>query len=178
MRTTTLWRLFIIIAFIPQTTWAGDVESFNLRLFDLLYFTRPLERASVAGGTWADNADSSSAALQNPATLASIQQSELFTYWTFNRLKGETYGLEELIPPGPGRPEPERIGETPQVNLSNLGAYQVFRPKILSGTLGLGIDYLWNDLSDNEISKIVQDGLRFGLAYGSVFLKPCLSAMN
>lgn len=167
MRIASLWFLFLAVVFIPQMTFAGDVESFNSRLFDLQYFTRPFERTSLAGGTWLGYSDSIAAALQNPAMLAGIQKTDLFTYWTLNSLKGETYGLEELIPPGPGHPNPERIYETPRASLSNIGAYQVFRPNIIPGAIGVEIDYLWNDLTNNEVSKIVQDGARLGLSYGT-----------
>lgn len=158
--------VFLTIVLPPLTASGGDVESFNTRLFDLQYFTRPFERAAVAGGTWEGTEGAASSILQNPGALGHVDKPELLAYWSFNYLKGETYGLKRLIPPGPGHPQVERIGEEPIARLSDAGAYQAFRLGSIPGMFGLGADYLWNDLSDNKVSRIKQSGYRVGLTWG------------
>ena len=139
---------------------AGDVESFNSRLFDLQYFGRPAERMSSPGGGVGDPT-------LNPAALGMGTGAELRTYANLHVIEGATYGLEELIPPGPGRPEPQRIYETPTARVAGLGAEQTFALGPLPGTLAVMADGLNNDLTDNEVSGIEQSGTRLGLAYGA-----------
>ena len=137
---------------------AGDVESFNSRLFDLQYFARPSERMSspAGGGDWA----------LNPAALGAATGAELRTQASLHVIEGATYGLEKLIPPGPGRPEPQRIYETPTARLAGFGAAQAFGLGAFPGTLAVMADGLENSLTDNEASRIEQSGTRVGLAYG------------
>ncbi|HOV87201.1 MAG TPA: hypothetical protein PLM79_12615 [Syntrophobacteraceae bacterium] len=158
--------LMLILLFPPQPLSAGDVESFNSRLFDLQYFTRPFERAAVAGGAWEGAEGSAASILQNPAALALVHKPELLTYWTFNHLNGQTYALKRVIPPGPGHPKVERICERPTARLSDMGVYQAFRLESVPGTFGIGADALWNDLGDNDLSRIEQSGFRVGLSWG------------
>ncbi|MHC1724757.1 MAG: hypothetical protein AB9866_01835 [Syntrophobacteraceae bacterium] len=158
--------LMLSILLLSRPVFAGDVESFNSRLFDLQYFTRPFERAAAAGGAWEGAEGSAASTVQNPAALASVSKPELLTYWTLNYLKGETYGLKRVIPPGPGNPQPVRICEKPEALLSSVGAYQTFRPGLIPGTLGFGADYLWSGFTDNRVSQIEQSGYRLGLSWG------------
>lgn len=166
MRRGSIALLVTVLLLAPHPAVGGDVESFNSRLFDLQYFTRPFERAAVAGGAWEGAEGSAASVVQNPAALASVRKPELLTFWTLNYLSGETYGLKRLIPPGPGRPEPIRICEKPRALLSNVGAYQAFQPSTIPGTLGLGVDYLWDDFTGNRVTQIEQNGYRLGLTYG------------
>ena len=138
---------------------AGDVESFNSRLFDLQYFARPAERlaAPTAGGF--------DAAL-NPAALGALTSAVLRTYGTLNVVEGATYGLEKLIPPGPGRSEPEKIYETPTARLAGFGAEQAVALGAFPGAMAVAVDGLDADWTDNEASGIEQSGTRAGLAYG------------
>lgn len=165
MKTLSI-MLMLSIMLTSGPGYAGDVESFNSRLFDLQYFTRPFERAAVAGGAWEGAEGSAASVVQNPAALGSVEKPELLAYWTLNYLRGETYGLKKLIPPGPGNPQPIRICEKPSALLTSVGAYQTFRPGALPGTLGFGIDYMWNGFTDNRVSQIEQSGYRLGLSWG------------
>ncbi len=113
MKTLSI-MLMLFIVLTSGAGFAGDVESFNSRLFDLQYFTRPFERAAVAGGAWEGAEGSAASVVQNPAALGSVEKPELLAYWTLNYLRGETYGLKKLIPPGPGNPQPVRICENPR----------------------------------------------------------------
>ena len=138
---------------------AGDVEAFNSRLFDLQYFARPAERLAAPGA-------GGFAAALNPAALGATTGAESRTYATLHVIDGSTYGLEELIPPGPGRPEPVKIYETPTARLAGFGAEQAFALGPLPGAVAVAVDGLDDDLTDNEASQIEQSGTRVGLAYG------------
>lgn len=137
---------------------AGDVESFNSRLFDVQYFSRPSERVGPEGGA----AD----VLRNPALLGERSNAEACVYSSFHRIDGATYGLEKLIPPGPGNPEPIRCYETPVAKLASFGAVQSVGLGGVPGNLAVQADGFWNDLDDNQSSHIEQEGVRVGVSYG------------
>lgn len=159
MKTVPALRILLgVILGGAASARAGDVESFNSRLFDLQYFARPSERMSspAGGGDWT----------LNPAALGTATGAELRAQASLHIIEGATYGLEELIPPGPGRPEPQRIYETPTARLAGFGAAQSFVPGALPGTLAVMVDGLDDQFSDNEASGIEQSGTRVGLVYG------------
>ena len=112
------------IALVAAGALAGEVESFNNRIFDLQYFTRPYERAAVAGGAWEGLEGDSSSALRNPAGLADTEAPELLTFWTFNFMKGESLGLQTIIPPGPDNESAIKIYDKVLSRMSDAGAYQ------------------------------------------------------
>lgn len=154
------------IALVAAGALAGEVESFNNRIFDLQYFTRPYERAAVAGGAWEGLEGDSSSALRNPAGLADTEAPELLTFWTFNFMKGESLGLQTIIPPGPDNESAIKIYDKVLSRMSDAGAYQAFRLDAFPGVFSLGADYMWNDLSNNDTARIEQSGLHPGVAWG------------
>ncbi len=144
-----------MLAACPEGIRAGDVETFNSRLFDLQYFSRSAEGLPAGSGGWG-----------NPAAWAEAERPELRMVSEVHFIDGATYGLEELIPPGPGNPEPIRRYETPAAVVTRYGVGQAVPLGAVPGVVAVRVDGLENDLDDNESSHIDQRGWRAGASYG------------